>query len=92
MGEKIDKMAVDTGDFANVSNIDDLRRLDFRTASFNEHLPGANQCCILACQSDSFPPVLIDQVNDALVNGTPQHHLNDIHGTAVGHSHAVNKL
>jgi len=36
--------------------------------------------------------VLVDQVNDFLVDESPQHHLNDVHGFTVCDPHALNKV
>ena len=90
--EHVDHGRIDAADFADMAEIDDFRRLSSWRRFFQGDFFGADKIAVLAGQADRFTAVHVDQVDDLLVDQPAQHHLNHIHGLAVGDAHAVDEV
>src|SRR5437016_360220 len=85
--ERLDHRGVDRVDFTHLAEVDVavlLRR--------QQHLARADEGAVLPGQADRLAARLVDELHHFLVDLAAEHHLDHVHGLAVGDAHALHEL
>ena len=72
-----------------MANVDAAR---IRLAAFQLKFACTNQIAVFAGNADRLALIFIQQRDDFFIHKTAQYHLDHVHGLAVGHAHAVDKI
>ena len=87
-----DHPRVDGLHLADKTDIDDFRGEVSALAPRHLQFLGHDQLTVLPAQSNGFPPLLVDQIDDLFVYLPHEDHLHDVHRFAIRHPHPLDEL
>ena len=90
--QHVDHRGVYLPDLADLADVDDLRLLPLGKVARDREAARVDEAPVLAGQAYRTPSLPVEQIDYFLVDQTAEHHLDHVHGLAVGHSHAVDEF